>query len=86
MAKFRKKPVVIDAVQWDGKNLKDIAALGGAREYGQEFMSDDLVIHTLGGNMTASKGDWIIRGVNGEIYPCKDEIFRMTYDEVADAS
>ena len=80
--KFRKKPVVIEAVQWDGSNLQDVGKLGGAREYEQDFLGDDLIIHTLEGNMTANKGDWIIRGINGELYPCKPDIFEKTYEKV----
>src|SRR3989304_1756034 len=71
--KYRKKPVVIDAVQWTGNNLKDVAALGGAREYGQDFIGDNLIINTLEGDMTANVGDWIIKGVKGELYPCKPD-------------
>ena len=78
--KYRKKPVVIDAIQWTGDNLTEIATLGGAREYEQEFLSDNLIIHTLEGNMQAGKGDWIIKGVKGELYPCKPDIFEMTYE------
>lgn len=80
--KFRKKPVVIDAVQWDGGNLQDVASLGAARAYEQEFLSDDLVIETLEGKMTARKGDWIIKGVVGELYPCKPDVFEKTYEPV----
>ena len=79
MAKYRKKPVVVEAVQWDG-DLQKLAKLGGAREYEQEFLSDDVVIHTLEGNMRAQKGDWIIKGIKGELYPCKDDIFQATYE------
>jgi len=71
---YRKKPVVIDAVQWNGSNLEEIAKLGGAREYEQDFLGDDLIIHTLEGDMKAYKGDWIIKGVKGELYPCKNDI------------
>lgn len=83
--KFRKKPVVIDAIQWNGTNLQDVTSLGAAREYEQDFLGDDLVIKTLEGDMTARKGDWIIRGVKGELYPCKPDIFDATY-ESADES
>ena len=77
---FRKKPVVIQAVQWSGSNLDEIAKLGGAREYEQPFLGDDLVIKTLEGDMVANKGDWIIKGVEGELYPCKPTIFEKTYE------
>lgn len=78
--KYRKKPVVIDAVQWNGSNLQEIATLGGAREYEQDFLSDDLIIHTFEGDVKATKGDWIIKGVKGELYPCKPDIFEATYE------
>ena len=80
--KFKKKPVVISAVQWNGSNVSEVALLGGAREYEQDFMGDDLIIHTLEGNMKAGKGDWIIKGVKGELYPCKDDIFKETYEPI----
>lgn len=81
--KFRKKPVVIDAVQWQGDNLQDVASLGGARAYEQDFLGDDLIINTLEGDMKANKGDWIIKGVKGELYPCKPDIFEQTYEPVS---
>ena len=77
---FRKKPVVIHAVQWTGSNLGEVAELGGAREYEQDFLGDDLVIKTLEGEMRAIKGDWIIKGIKGELYPYKPDIFEMTYE------
>ena len=79
--KFRKKPVIIESVQWDGTNGEVI----------KEFVKSDytengneLIIHTLEGDMTASLGDWIIKGVKGEFYPCKPDIFENTYEEVFD--
>lgn len=86
MAKYRKKPVEIDAWQWDGK-----ATATDRPEWmrGPEILADHseqiLRIATLEGVMTAKAGDWIIRGVKGEMYPCRDDIFRMTY-EVVDAA
>mgnify|MGYP001577226084 CR=1 FL=1 len=84
--KFRKKPVVIDAVQWDGKltTVEPLLIGAGISHVDQELGSTELFIPTLEGTMTASVGDWIIRGVMGEIYPCKDDIFRMTYESVED--
>jgi len=91
MAQFRKKPVVVEAVQWTGLNVdtvlrflctvasvrrKDVASLGGT------FVGGGLVIETLEGEMTATPGDWIIRGVKGEFYPCKPDIFEATYEPV----
>jgi hypothetical protein len=80
--KFRKKPVVIDAIEWDGTNgaldaIADLALDCGRRVH---LVGGSLEIPTLEGVMTASFGDWIIRGVGGEIYPCKPDIFEMTYE------
>lgn len=77
MPKFRKKPVVIEAVFWDGK-LTTVEHLHG--EFEQELGSDALLIRTLEGTMRADFGDWIIKGVKGELYPCKPDIFVATYE------
>ena len=77
MGKFRKKPVVIDAVQWLGTNADEI------KDFADEQMSWkdlSLYIHTLEGVMRADAGDWIIKGVKGEIYPCKNDVFEATYE------
>ena len=95
--KYRKKPVVIDAVQRTGDNLADIIHFTDGRhpetksnhagmrweQYVDLVRKDSLKTFTLEGTMDASVGDWIIRGVNGEYYPCKPDIFAKTYDEVA---
>ncbi len=78
MTKFRKKPVVIEAVRFDG-NFDEIELFVGGDS---EFRDGELVIATLEGAMRASPGDWIIRGVQGELYPCKPEIFAETYEQV----
>jgi hypothetical protein len=76
--KFRKKPVVIDAVQWTGDNRSEILEwVGVSAVWGS---SSGLTIRTLEGDHNASIGDWIIRGVKGEFYPCKPDIFAMTYE------
>lgn len=80
MPKFVKKPVVIDAMQWTGDNYSDIA----------EFVNDGslnrigelIYIVTLEWTMIAHPGDWIIRGIHGEYYPCKNDIFIATYDSI----
>ena len=77
MEKFRKKPVTISAVQWDGVNATTILDWIGEDAY-QEGSS--LFIQTLEGVHEASLGDWIIQGVNGEFYPCKPDIFDKTYE------
>ena len=81
MAYFRKKPVLIQAVQWTGDNHDQITKFqGGAAEY----EGGKVVIQTLEGEMRASQGDWIIKGVKGEFYPCKPDIFAATYERVED--
>lgn len=115
MAKYRKKPVVIEAVHWNGHVLGltnkpvDVSQPGEASVHLEmpEWMppclppletealtrasvavgeirryEDFLHIGTLEGVMAAAPGDWIIKGVKGEIYPCKPDIFAMTYDAV----
>lgn len=77
--KYRKKPVVIEAVQWVGNNLSDIETFIGRNVKNKETT---IVIRTLEGDMEASIGDYIIKGVNGEFYPCKPDIFDKTYEEV----
>jgi len=86
MPKFRKKPVVIEAVRWLNDNWDEL----------QEFAADcdqkcpivycgygsPLVINTLEGDMLADDGDWIIKGVAGEFYPCKPDIFEKTYENI----
>jgi hypothetical protein len=90
--KFRKKPVVIEAVQFNGW----IEGTGNLNlterpdwlinEFGKRIIffnaPDSLAIKTLEGEMLASKGDWIIKGINGELYPCKPDIFEKTYEMV----
>ena len=79
--KYRKKPVVIEAIQWIGNNLSEIDNFIGRTVDNKETT---LVIHTLEGDMEASIGDYIINGVNGEFYPCKPDIFDKTYEEVTE--
>lgn len=78
--KFRKKPVVIEAVRWTGDNADEIAAFARSAMWPH----GDLVIPTLEGAHRANIGDWIIRGVQGEFYPCKPDIFDATYEAVPD--
>lgn len=81
---YRKRPIVIEAVQWTGDNLEAIWDWAGAENvYGPtEENPDALIISTSEGRMRADLGDWVIRGVAGELYPCKDPIFRETYEPV----
>lgn len=86
MGKYRKKPVVIEAVQWTGENYTEICqftgmTLGRTRvTYSPYGISDQLIIPTLEGEHRASIGDFIIKGVKGEFYPCKPDIFEATYE------
>jgi hypothetical protein len=79
--KYRKKPVVIAAMQWTGENREAIKSWCGASDW---LYVPELVIPTLEGSMSALPGDWIIKGVKGEFYPCKPDIFAATYEEVND--
>lgn len=79
--KYVKKPVIIEAIQWMGTNLSDIDNFMGATV---ENKGLTLIIHTLEGNMEASIGDYIIKGINEEFYPCKHDIFIKTYEEVTE--
>ena len=78
--KFRKKPIVIEAELYDGskESIANVLRLGNSIM----LYPDHLVIKTLEGNHTATIGDWIIKGVKGEIYPCKPDIFSQTYEKV----
>lgn len=90
MGYYRKKPVVIEAVQWTGDEhqLEDpdwiCKAIADGNVVFDSAGSEDvkLVVRTLEGDMVADRGDWIIRGVAGEIYPCKPEIFAASYEDV----
>jgi len=94
---FRKKPVVISAIQWTGENLVDVIHFTDGRppnnksshagmmwdQYVDLVRKDGLKIFTMEGKMDASIGDWIIKGVKGEHYPCKPEIFALTYEDAS---
>ena len=80
---FRKKPVTIDAMQIDGaETVQPIVKWMDSVTVGWQTEPPTIWIDTLEGRMTANDGDWIIRGVEGEFYPCKDYIFTRTYQEV----
>lgn len=85
MAKFRKKPVVIEAFQYDGRNGTKILSWIGGTQLEEDFLGDYIEIETLEGIMRAEKGDWIIKGVKGEFYPCKPDIFAATYEPAQQA-
>ena len=84
MQKFVKKPVVIEAVEYNGANKEEIEAFVGKKldtVYTELKEPLELKIPTLEGDMKASKGDYIIKGIKGEFYPCKPDIFELTYEE-----
>ena len=83
--KYIKKPVTIDAIQWNGNNHKEIADFC---KYSYFFHTEidnllikTLYIETLEGSLKAKEGDYIIKDIKGEFYPCKEEIFLLTYDK-----
>lgn len=87
---YCKKPVIIEAVQWNGANLEELKNfVGSSLDWGTVtlygFTNKQMlrvVIHTLEGDHEAKVGDYIIKGVQGEFYPCKPEIFAKTYEAV----
>lgn len=80
--KYRKKPVVIEAVQWNGHNFDECLTFCPPI-MGETYKADGcLKIPTLEGKMIAKVGDFIIKGVQGEFYPCKPDIFEQTYEKV----
>lgn len=95
MATFRKRPIVIEAVQWTGTNATEVAALAGSDFEAidpEEPWEDDpeataAVRDDLHGGtwIPMYVGDWVIRGVRGELYPCRAAVFAETYERVPDA-
>lgn len=94
MAKYKKKPVVINAFKWTGDQYQEedpiwiIDAIKKGTVWFENNKDEDglnvltMVIKTLEGNHIANRGNYIIQGVKGEIYPCKPDIFEMTYEKV----
>lgn len=92
MPKYRKLPVEIDAIHFDGSDKAALAVMhfidAGRGGHRVEFRVDEdpsrsyIGIPTLEGTMRANAGDWIIRGIKGELYPCRDDIFRQTYEPI----
>ena len=81
--KYRKKPVEVEAIQYTGKNLPEIINFVGRN---LRVRGNLVVIFTLEGEMIVSELDYVIKGVNGEFYPCKPDIFEKTYDKSDDLS
>lgn len=86
MAKYKKKPIIIEAIQFNNeRSIYDMETRWGYNFIAAASYSTPITtvsIDTLDGNMKVSPGDWVIRGVNGEFYPCKHEIFEKTYELV----
>jgi hypothetical protein len=94
--KYRKLPVEIEAIQWNGNNLVEIVTFLEGKspkldlevtrlkweDYEDLIAEEGLYIKTLEGNMKASINDYIIKGIAGEFYPCKEDIFLKTYESV----
>lgn len=91
--RYRKKPVVIDAIQWTGNNLRAVICFTDGppdtrtihaglkwEQYEDLVQREGLKIYTMEGTMNADIGDYIIKGVKGEFYPCKPDIFAATYE------
>ncbi len=95
--KYRKKPVIIETIKWTGKNLLEIITFidgkkpdiksrvssGKWEDYESIVSKKGLIIKTLEGQHIASIGDYIIKGIKGEFYPCKPDIFKKTYEKVS---
>lgn len=81
-AKYKKRPVVIDAIQYNGANADEISEFVGESYVGNRRTP---VISTLEGEMSVTAGDWVIKGIKGEFYPCKPDIFEATYLNMEDA-
>lgn len=84
--KYRKRPVVVEAIQWTGKNYKDILEFAGKKIVHYFQGVEVLMVRTLEGDMFASRGDYIVKGIRGEVYPCKPDVFQETYEEAGETS
>lgn len=84
--RYVKKPIAVEAIQWIGLNKEDMIKFSKDINFvvheDVDTTINKLVIHTLEGDMEAHLGDYIIKGVRGEVYPCAREIFEETYEEV----
>jgi hypothetical protein len=79
--KYRKKPIEIEAIQFLPTNVQEVAAWCGASIGDQKTGANSLYVHTLEGIMKATYGDYIIKGIKGEFYPCRADIFEASYDQ-----
>jgi len=87
--RYTKKPIPIQAVQWNGTNTGELLKFSRDirfvyHEGNENNVATELYVHTLEGDLYAKLGDYIIKGIKGEVYPCAREIFEATYEEVED--
>lgn len=80
MARYKTKPCEIEAIQWTGKNIIELLDWGQGKILWND--ADDLFIDTLEGRMKASINDYIIKGLRGEFYPCKPDVFEKKYEKI----
>lgn len=88
--KFRKKPIIVEAFIWTGgpDQKEDPVWMCDAIKHNEAYFIKagtpyvEFYIKTLEGDMRVNEGDWIIKGIQGEIYPCKPDIFKLTYEVV----
>ncbi|RMI79777.1 hypothetical protein ABNB56_07210 [Streptococcus iniae] len=84
MKKYRKKPIEVDAIQWTGENIDEMCLFLGSNNLTIERSptKNHLYFWTSQGMALAKKGDYIIKEIDGEFYPCKEKIFSKTYDKI----
>ena len=80
MARYKTKPCEIEAIQWTGKNIIELLDWGRGKILWDD--ADDLFIDTLEGRMKANINDYIIKGLRGEFYPCKPDVFKKKYERI----
>ena len=82
VGKYRKKPVVIEAIQYTKDNIHDILTFVGNDKMYYNPKDNEFYIRTLEGDHRLSVNDWVIKGIKGEFYPCKHDVFEKTYEPV----
>lgn len=85
MKKYRKKPIEIEAAQWDGKKIDNMYPIAFFKDHDVDwryYKQENLIIETVDGPMTVPPGSWIIKGIRGELYACRQDIFEESYEEV----
>lgn len=83
--KYRKKPVIVEAIEWTGnRDVVDrfMGLVQEPKESNHAYYLQSVIIRTLEGTMAVDIGDWIIKGIKGEFYPCKPDIFELTYEPI----